>query len=162
MSQTTFTANRITRSYRQTILALPDEIFPLLCPVREAEWLYGWQYEMIFSESGLIEEGAVFSTPHHDIQKSIWIVTRHDPGRYIIEFARFTPDSRTCILKINIFKKSNSESYVDISYTYTSVSDQGNEFIKNFTEKSFLEAVTFWEDAMNHYLTTGEILIPDK
>jgi hypothetical protein len=32
--------------------------------VREAEWLDGWQYAMIYSDSGRIEEGAVFSTPH--------------------------------------------------------------------------------------------------
>lgn len=31
--------------------------------MREAEWLDGWKHNMIYSESGLVEEGAVFSTP---------------------------------------------------------------------------------------------------
>lgn len=50
------------KSYRQTIDAPPETVFPLLCPVREAEWLDGWEYEMIYSMSGLIEKGAAFST----------------------------------------------------------------------------------------------------
>ena len=39
MDSTTFTARRITSTYRQTINARPDDVFPLLCPVREAEFL---------------------------------------------------------------------------------------------------------------------------
>ena len=50
------------KSYRQTINASPEIVFPLLCPVREVEWLDGWEYKMIYCVSGLIEKGAVFST----------------------------------------------------------------------------------------------------
>lgn len=48
MEQSRFTARRITRTYHQTINAVPETVFPLLCPVREAEWLDGWQYAMIY------------------------------------------------------------------------------------------------------------------
>ena len=63
MKDIEFSPKRITREYRQTINATPEKMFPLLCPVREADWLDGWRYNMIYSESGLVEEGAVFSTP---------------------------------------------------------------------------------------------------
>ena len=42
-----------------------DEVFPLLCPVRERDWLDGWEFRMIHSSSGLIEKDCVFATPHH-------------------------------------------------------------------------------------------------
>lgn len=76
-----FTAKRIVRSYRQAINAPAEEVFPLICPVREAEWLDGWDYRMVYSESGIAEEGCVF-TSHHPGEESdtIWIITQHDPA----------------------------------------------------------------------------------
>ena len=158
MSIHQFHPRRITRVYRQTIHAAPDIIFPLLCPERETEWLDGWQYSMIFSETGLVEDGAVFSTTQEGEEDTVWIVTNHDPENLTVTFARFTHNSRTCVLKISILPKDEKNSCVDIVYTYTGLSASGNDFIDNFTEEAFLEAVTFWEKSMNHYLATGEKL----
>jgi len=44
---------RVTRSYVQTIEGTPEEIMPLYCPVREAEWCAGWDPIVVYSESGL-------------------------------------------------------------------------------------------------------------
>ena len=107
MDNSSFTARRTTKTYRQTINATPEKVFPLLCPIREAEWLDGWQYAMIYSESGLIEDGAVFSTPHAGEADTVWIVTKHDPRKREIEFARFTHASRTCVLLVAFPRKCN-------------------------------------------------------
>ena len=151
-----FTAKRITRSYRQSISAPPDIVFPLLCPVREAEWLDGWEYEMIHSDSGLAEEGCVFSTPGDDEEDTVWVIARYDRENYLIDFTRFTPGSRTCVLKVAVTSKGDTDSNVDISYTYTGITADGNAWIDNFTESNFLDAVKFWERSMNHFLETGE------
>jgi len=153
-----FKAKRIIRNYRQTINAPPEVLFPLLCPVREAEWLDGWQYELIYSESGLAEEGCIFSTPGDGEEDTVWIISRHDKENHLIEFTRFTPDSRTCVLKVTVTPKDETASNVDISYTYTGITSDGNTWINNFTEETFLEAVQFWESSMNHFLETGEKL----
>jgi hypothetical protein len=158
MYKPTFQAKRITRTYRQTIHAVPEAVFPLLCPVREAEWLAGWRYAMIYSESGVVERVAVFSTPGDGEEQTTWIVTKHDPKTYEIEFTRFTPNSRTCILTIVVKPKDEKSSSVDISYAYTALSPAGNNFIDHFTEGIFLKAVTFWEKSMNHFLKTGVTL----
>lgn len=155
MSEPHESAQRVTRSYRQTIDAAPGVVFPLLCPVREAEWLDGWQYRMIFSESGLAEEGAVFSTPHHGEEDTIWIITRHDPARREVDFARVTPGSRASTLTIRVTPEGEAASHVDVTYTYTSLSPAGDAFIAGYTEEAFLKAVTFWERSMNHFLATG-------
>ncbi len=159
MGKASFTARRITRTYCQTINATPERVFPLLCPVREAEWLDGWQYTMIYSESGLIEEGAVFSTPHAGEEDTVRIVTKHDPRKREIEFTRFTPASRICVLRIAVRAKDEDKSFVDISYTYTATAPAGNAFVQSFTEKAFVGAVGFWEKSVNYYLKTGEKLI---
>ena len=129
-------------------------VFPLLCPVREAEWLDGWHYTMLFSRSGLVEEGAVFTTPGEAEADTVWIVTRHDPSRRHVEFTRFTPASRVCVLRIAV-APGGGDSLVDIDYTYTATTPAGNTFLDRFTEESFLRAVTFWERSMNHWLATG-------
>jgi hypothetical protein len=158
MDNSSFTARRTTRTYRQTINATPEKLFPLICPVREAEWLDGWQYAMIYSDSGLVEEGAVFSTPHAGEADTVWIVTRHDPEKREVEFARFTPASRICVLRIAVSAKAEHSSFVDISYTYTATTPAGNAFIENLTEEAFVEAVNFWEKSMNYFLDTGKKL----
>ncbi len=161
MDSLKFEPKRITYRYRQTINADPQAVFPLLCPVREAEWLDGWRYRMIYSDSGLIETGAVFSTPSDTEADTVWVVTLHDAEQKVLQFARFTPGSRTCVLDIAVKAKDKRCSHVDITYTFTGISTSGNEFIEDFTEAAFLDAVTFWEKSMNHFLETGERLRRD-
>jgi hypothetical protein len=150
-----FQSKRMTRSYSQTIEGPPEAVFPLLCPVREFEWLDGWDCTMLYSRSGLAEEGAVFSTASPGEEDTVWVVTRHDPAARRVEFARFTPHSKTCILKIAVETLAADRSRVDIAYTYTSIAEAGNAFLDSWREESFLAGVRFWERAMNHFLKTG-------
>ncbi len=153
-----FQAKRISRSYRQTINAAPERVFPVICPVREAEWLENWDYKMIYSETGLAEPGAVFSTSSEGEQDTIWIITKHDAVKREVEFTRVTPGSRTCVLQVCIRQKDENSSFVDLTYTFTATSDAGNTFVDNYTEETFLRNVRRWEDSVNHFLATGRIL----
>jgi hypothetical protein len=57
-------------------------VFPLLCPVREYEWIEPWSCDMVFSESGLAENNAVFRT-HFPAQggEETWVVCRYEKDR---------------------------------------------------------------------------------
>jgi hypothetical protein len=153
-----FKAKRITRKYQQNINGTPEIVFPLLCPVKEAQWLEGWEYRMIYSASGFAEEGCVFATPEDGEDDTVWIITHHDTSNREVDFVRFTPGSRTCVLKITVSPNGRNASIVDIYYSYTGITEEGNFWIGNFTEDVFLEAVKFWERSMNHFLETGEKL----
>lgn len=158
MKTNDFVPKRITRSYRQTINATPEVIFPLLCPEREKEWLDGWDYTMIYSDSGLAEEGAVFSTSSQAEENTIWITTKHDKVNHEVEFTRCTPASRVCIQKIAVLPKDEKSSYVDISYTITAIFAGGNKFIESYTEEIFMNLMIFWEKSMNYFIETGKML----
>ncbi len=149
---------RVTRRYRQTIDAPPDAVFPLLCPVREAEWLEDWEFRMIYSASGVVENGAVFTTSNLGEADTVWIVTRHERPAGIVEFARFTPDSRTCVLRIAVSPADQGRSHVDVSYEHTSITPAGDRFLAAWTDDAFRSAVIFWERSMNHFLKTGHKL----
>ena len=158
MCEQKFAAKRKAFSFIQIINARPDQIFPLLCPERETEWLDGWAYDMIFSNTGVVEPGAVFSTSSDGEEETVWIVTKHVKTTYIVEFTRFTPGSRTCILFIKVREKNRDSSYVDISYTYTGLSEEGNKFIDDYKVEEFNEKMKFWQDSMNYFIETGKML----
>ena len=149
------TGRRVTRSYRQTIEASAVEVFPLLCPVREVEWLEGWTFSPVYLESGLIELGGVFTTRGADGTDTVWVTTKHDRERGIVEFTRFTHNTTVCVLQIVVTPGGATRSFVDITYTYTSLGVDGDRFLDSWTEEAFLSAVTFWEKSMNHFLKTG-------
>ncbi len=49
-------------------------------------------------------------------------------------------------------------SHVDITYTYTGITAAGNEMVAELTEDAFMRRMIYWEDAMNHFLETGDML----
>lgn len=161
--QDQLSAQRVIRSYRQKINAPAAEVFPLICPVREADWLDGWDYRLIYSESGFAEEGCVF-TSHHPGEEidTIWMITRHDPVEKVAEFARITPGSRAAKLTVKIQDAGDAKSLVDIEYVFTALSDEGNEYLDKLTEDEFDADMKVWEDSMNYYLKSGGKLKADN
>ena len=153
-----FNAKHITRSFEQTIHADPTRVFDLLCPVREGEWLDGWAYTLLHSESGLAEEGCVFLSRQKGEKDTIWMITKRDVQNREIEFVRVTPESRIARLCIAVDEKAESVSTVKITYVITAICEQGNKFLEAFTQKNFEAGMKFWEASMNYYLEKGKKL----
>jgi hypothetical protein len=155
---TGFKAKRITTSYEQTIYADPVQVFELICPVREAEWLDGWDYRLIFSESGFAEEGCVFISRQPGENDTIWLITKRDIEKREIEFVRVTPESRIARLVVAVKQKETNVSRVQITYTFTALCQEGNRILAELTKEKFSETMKFWETSMNYYLQTGKKL----
>ncbi len=158
MTGSSMEPKRVVRTYRQTIDAPPDVVFPLVCPVREAEWLDGFEYTMVYSASGVAEPGAVFTTSSEGEDDTVWVISRHEPATGVVQFTRFTPGSRTCLLTIVVSACGETRSHVDISYAYTSLTPAGRAFLEGWTEDAFQGALRFWEKSMNHFLKAGTTL----
>lgn len=153
-----FNAKRVSRSYVQSIQAPPSAVHSLICPVKEAEWLDGWDYQMIFSHSGLAEKGCVFTSRSAGEKDTIWLITKKDDAAHETVFARITPDSRVAEVTVRAEDGGQQTSRVHITYTITALNEAGNRFIENFTEENFIKDMKFWEATMNHYLETGNAL----
>ena len=153
-----FKPRRQTFRYCQTNLAPPDKVFPLLCPVRESDWLDGWQAKIIYSESGLAEKDCVFHTSMPNAEDAFWVITRYDREARGIAFARFMPGKLVSVLEIDLAPCGSERSEVHIAYTHTAVAPEGNQWIEGLTEEDFIATMRFWENAINHYLTTGKML----
>ena len=146
-------------TYLQINNAQPEMVFPLLCPVREKDWIDGWDYKMIFSRSGLIEEGCIFSTVHQGKEPTIWYVTRHDVKNYIVEFVRISPGEEVVKIIIALQGQDNGTTTAEITYEYTGLNEIRNKWIKNQMESDFTESMIWWEKAINYYLKTGKKLM---
>ncbi|MGD8426949.1 MAG: hypothetical protein PVH63_04915 [Balneolaceae bacterium] len=154
--------NQRTLSYTQKIKGTPREIFPLLCPERECDWLDGWDYEMIHSQSGFAEGNCVFKTPMHGKNDTYWVVSRYDPENFIIEFVRFTLPEVIVQIAIQVLGSASDFTDVRVSYTYTALSRAQLEYLKNQLEDDFEDSMSWWEKSMNYYLEMGEMLKRDE
>ena len=153
-----FEAKRISHEYTQTNDGPPDKVFPLLCPVREAEWVPGWQYRLIYSESGVAEDGCVFATPNEHGPETVWMVTHYDPAAFRIAYAWVQPEMIATKLRLSLSPIPDGKTATHIHYSYTGLSAAGNEVLKSYTPEWFRSKMQGWEKAINHYLATGNIL----
>lgn len=149
--------NRVTRTFTQTLVAGPERVFPLLCPVREADWLDGWDPIAVFSNSGVAEPDCVFLT-EADPHPAIWFVTRHERERFCVEMLKVVPEVTDCRLAIHL-SAVPAGCEAAITYSHTSIGPRGDAFVAAFTEDFYLRFMKDWESRMNHFLRTGERLV---
>lgn len=145
--------NRITRTYTQHINASAEKVFPLLCPVREKDYLEGWDAEILHSESGVAEQGCIFQTVGDDGSKSLWLITTHDASAGKIEFAVYTVNSHISTLRVQL--RSNDDGIstsVTFTYIHTAMSEKGIAFIQKFTPERFEQKMANFEKSLNRYL----------
>ncbi len=159
---TAFKSYRVTHEYTQTNPAAPEKVFPLLCPVREGDWLPGWQYRLIYSDSGIAELGCVFTTPNPPAAapsrgaETTWIVTEYDPSAFRISFVWIDPGSIITEIHIQLVAAAPGTTKAHIRYRYTGLSPDGNRELESYDQKWFEAKMQNWETTINHYLRTGK------
>jgi hypothetical protein len=155
--------NRVSHTYVQRLVAPPSAVFPLLCPVREAEWIEGWDPIDVWSRSGIAEADCVFTTaaPPGAAHDAIWYITRHEPEAGYVEMLKITPGVTACRLTIQL-SASAAGSEAAITYTHTSLGRAGDAFVAGFTAEFYLEFMRDWEGRINHFLRTGTALAGER
>jgi len=152
--------NRKKHSYTQHLDASPEKVFPLLCPVLEANWVPGWMPKLVLSHSGVCEQDCVFvTTPNgEEPQNAIWVVTRYDPDNWSLKMHKVIPEYTVTKLEISLYSGNNNPTDAHITYEITAIGPSGDEFVQDFTEEWYKTFMLDWEKAMNHYLNAGEII----
>lgn len=148
--------SRASHTYRQRFKAPPDQVFPLLCPVRETEWADGWLPELVISSSGVAERDCVFITSDK-LGRGFWYITRHEPEKLFVEMLKIVPGVTACRLEIQLCK-DGAQCVADVTYTHTSLGPAGDEFVLEFTAEYYQKFMHDWEKALNYFLTTGCLL----
>ena len=148
---------RAAHRYVQHLVAEPARVFPLLCPVREADWIDGWNPLLVASDSGVAEPDCIFMTtaePHD----AIWYVTRHEPEAGFVEMLKITPGVTACRLSI-VLRATDTGCDATVTYRHTSLGTQaGDAFVDSFTAAHYEQFMRDWEARLNHYLMHGTAL----
>jgi hypothetical protein len=155
---THFQGRRKTMAYTHTVSTMPSNVFPLLCPVREYDWIEGWSCKMIYSETGFAENNCIFETNFSRGLDEIWTVSRYDPENYVIQFVVVAPE--TYVIKLDICLQARDNNTTDVTWdvTVTGLTENGNTFVENFTEEAYVGLMKNREAALNHFCKTGKML----
>jgi hypothetical protein len=150
---------RAERSFTFTVNASVDRAFPLFGPAREAEWSPPWSPRFIYPENGKVSsEGAVFlAQPKDGRPDSVWVMTVYDERAHRVEYVEFTPGHSVTEIQVVLQPTDSSHSRATISYRRTALTLSARAFIRRFADHFPAERVR-WENAINHYLATGQPL----
>ena len=153
-----FKSERVTRSATIRLDGCIEDVFPLFGPVREKDWADGWDPEIIFSETDLVEQHMVFRTraPNADERYFRWVITRYFPEQHSIEYTVST-ENRVWFINVKCSQNS-SETLATISYTYIGLTPEGNLLNREALQKMYALDMKDWEESINYYLKYGTCL----
>jgi len=148
-----FKAVQFSRKGKIYSKATIPEVFPLLCPKKEEEWIPGWECETIWSKSGYNEEAAIFRTTKPYGTELYWVTLRYDLNSKIVDFLITAPYLFMLRYRITLKEGKKRSVVIIFSQVFTSISEQGNVFIKRYKKDNFNEKMNNLEDLMNRYLS---------
>ncbi len=145
---------RNVREFSGTFQTTPEKIFPLLCPAREADWIPGWNSELIYTKSGYAEDKCVFRTnSSNSTGEGLWTFTGFKLNEYI-EFVRFQQDI-LLHCKINLTQNNDGTTTAVWKTISTALSEEGNEEIERMSGDKKHNPVIH---LMDYYLENGKMI----
>jgi hypothetical protein len=150
-----FVAKRVVRTRMQMYPVPPAVVFPLHGFRDEQAWAVGWNPEMIYPADGAAVEGAVFAVRRGGAEE-VWVLVDWDPQALRAGYVHVTSARDVTEIRIRVSGPDSGPSRVEVTYTWTGLSSEGNEFVEQQTDEYFDEWMSDWEEEMAHYLRTGK------
>ena len=147
----------ISKPYRQKqtstirLTSQPDDVFALMCPVREYDWLPGWQTKSVHSLSGIVEQDCMFVTPT-DGPDAVWITAAHDPAARRLTMYKVVPDTAVTRLDIAV-EEASPGSAATITYEHTALGPAGRQLVDRHSKSGYEKAIAAWQQLIDRYLT---------
>jgi hypothetical protein len=158
MTSPAFTAKRISKTSNITLNGPLVTVFPLFGPIREKEWASGWDPQILFSTTNLVDEHMVFTSPAHlghGEPDYIWILSKYEPDQGFLEYTVYTPE-RLWHISIGCHEVVPIQTTLaEITYSYTGLTEKGNALNEEALKLMYAHDLKDWEEAINHYLDTG-------
>lgn len=149
--------NLVHLEFAHDVGAPADRLFPLLCPVREYEWLEGWSCRLVHTASGLVEPGCVFVTERPGDGITTWVTTVHDPVACRVAFVRVTEGRRAVRMALHVEPLDAERCRLRVAYDVTGIDDAGREEARRAAEtgEPYARAAAGIAMAAERYLVTG-------
>ncbi|HET6487399.1 MAG TPA: SRPBCC family protein [Spirochaetia bacterium] len=150
-------SQRFERAQTLTLDGAPSDVFPLLCPVLEYEWLPRWKCRMFYADSGVAERDAVFHTRETLLRSAVWTVITYEPDR-LIEYLIVI--GRDAIIRLSLSLEAKAEkTLLGWRMRFTLTSAPGRAMVgRRFSEAGFQKMMRARTEELNHYLTTKTMI----
>jgi hypothetical protein len=158
-----------------------EKLFPLFSPEGEKYWAPGWDYENIMGSTDLHEDYVFLTATHHSPEhheaghhkadhhghrsihhnlyrhsanKMIWLVKRHEPENYFVQYYRVEPNEKVGIITVHCKPITKESTEVEVAYEYIGLSENGNNFIKGYTAEMHEAFIADWPKFLENYFNT--------
>jgi len=154
---------RVEAAVTRKIMASPHKIFPLACPAEELRWIPQWDYQLIYSKSGVNESNCIFNEDKsglHFFEKPMtttWITTTHDPVGYLIIFQIYLGGKAVIRLEIRFRAVGVNVSSVSWHMVFTALDDEANAMPVETIQARMELMMAFLADLLKHYCETGKM-----
>ena len=149
-----FRGNRTKTVYTHEVSATPEVVFPLLCPVREYDWIDGWSCNLVHSESGVAEDNCIFTTELRESPGKVmtWSAVRYEPPR-LIQYVAVAPNH--LVMRLNIeLEPAGEKTRLHWTRIFTGLSTEGNQLIQHWT----VESAKALGEKLEFFVKTGRML----
>lgn len=152
----------VIRAVKKTVLELNADtktVFPLLCPVREDDWIDGWSdiCTIVYTDSGIAEEACVFETDAPLEGHSVWICSKYNAERTEIEYIKHIVGKAIVKLSMAVRGVPGGKSRIDAIYIATGWGEKGEAYVKHLADKGIMDMLNGLEDKINYYVANGSM-----
>jgi hypothetical protein len=150
--------DRYIKSSELILNARAEDVFPLLCPTLEYDWLNGWECTMYYSETGIAEKNCIFSRPiRFPFYKQLfYYTTEYIPNERIV-FCVSMNKRFMMLMELDLEELSKQQCKLKMKYTLTGISKRGNKIVKIIYEKQLPAAVTNLEKDITYWIDNKSI-----
>lgn len=152
-----FQSKREHRYCKMYIHANREDVFPMLCPERELEYMSGWTYRWVYSNSGLMEKDCVFVTPQYGTETT-WILMDHDPENCSFQAVQFAKDLMAIQLRVRLNQIAKGETEIVAHYCLTALTETGNQAISMMSQERFDADLVTMQAELNDYFEKNAII----
>lgn len=145
---------RFTQATAMSLPAPPEQVFPLLCPVLEYDWIPFWRCRMVHSSSGVAEKDCVFETDLPDHGPEVWICMRYEPP-HSVEYVRWSPRGLVRRLTISLGAVLGGATNLLWETIATPITPEGEAMLERMAQGQYEREIVLVENLLRHYLATG-------
>ena len=130
------------------------QAFPLFSAEGERRWVPGWNPRYVHPVESGAGEGAVFQTTRKGAGTATWVQTRHEPATGLASFVYVLPDHHAAMVDVGVSADGESRSRASVTYRMTSLSSDGDDFVRAFGE-AFEDYMAHWAQAIQRHIVEG-------
>ena len=155
MDNRKFKAEKVSKTATIILNGKIEKVFPLFGAFEERKWAEGWDPELIYPSTEIIEEGTTFKTKGQgtDEPEFIWRVTKYQPEQFLIQYLVSTINRYWTITVICKSAEDNKTS-AEVTYSFIGLNEIGNKYNKEALQRMYKHSLKDWEEEINRYLNT--------